>query len=104
MSRQDSPSEEKGSDILSPITSGHYVNVGHPQFVLEGDLTFVGEQGGNGVQATYQDVYGAPVETVNPLGYEVGWWSALFLNITMLIGTGIFSFRECAQRLLECGK
>lgn len=43
---------------------------------------------------TIQDVWGAPVEGKNPLGYSVGWWSALFLNITMLIGTGIFSFRE----------
>ena len=64
-------------------------------FIVEGDVKFVGELGGNGGGATVQDAWGAPVESKSPLGYEVGWWSALFLNITMLIGTGIFSFRKC---------
>lgn len=84
--RQRSPTDEKDSDVFSPVASGHNVDLSHHQFVLDGDLKFIGEQGGNGAQATYQDVYGAPVETVNPLGYEVGYWSAAFLNITMLIG------------------
>lgn len=88
-------SDEKNSDILAPVTSGHNVDLGdQPHFYIDGHLKFVAEQGHNGGGATYQDAYGAPVETTNPLGYEVGWWSALFLNITMLIGTGIFSFRE----------
>ncbi|WWC67390.1 uncharacterized protein I206_101298 [Kwoniella pini CBS 10737] len=74
------------------VTSGHNKDLGVPEFYIDGNVNFVGELGGNGAQATIQDVSGAPVESVNPLGYSVGWWSALFLNITMLIGTGIFSF------------
>lgn len=78
------------ADQEAQVTSGHL----ETHFVLGNGLAFVGEQGGNGADATYQDVNGAPVEKQNPLGYGVGWWSALFLNITMIIGTGIFSFRE----------
>lgn len=86
--------DEKDSDVFSPVTSGHNVDLSQPHFYIDGKLQWVGEQGGNGGGATYQDAYGAPVETTNPLGYEVGWWSALFLNITMLIGTGeSFAFR-----------
>ncbi|KAL1412172.1 hypothetical protein Q8F55_003182 [Vanrija albida] len=64
---------------------------GPREFVEKGGRTYVGEQGGNGAQATYQEAHGAPVEKENPLGYNVGWWTTLFLNISMLIGTGIFS-------------
>lgn len=52
----------------------------------------------DGVQV-YQDGNGAPVEQVSPLGYHVGWVGILFLNISQMIGTGIFSTRE----LLRCG-
>lgn len=69
-------------------------NTGKREFVEKGGLQYVGEQGGNGAQATFQEAHGAPVEKENPLGYNVGWWTTLFLNISMLIGTGIFSTRE----------
>ncbi|WVR04209.1 hypothetical protein IAU60_001209 [Kwoniella sp. DSM 27419] len=78
---------EKDRDYAASVTAA---DTHH--FYISGKDEFVGELGGNGAQATIQDASGAPVETVNPLGYSVGWWSALFLNITMLIGTGIFSF------------
>lgn len=97
MASSPSPSIEKTDHLAdTSIDHGAHINLGHTQgthFVLEKGLKFVGEQGGNGADATYQDVSGAPVESQNPLGYGVGWWSALFLNITMIIGTGIFSFR-----------
>lgn len=67
------------------------------EFVLRGDVAFVGEQGHNGAAATYQTVDGAPVEKESPLGYNVGWWTALFLNVSTMIGTGIC---ECPARKL----
>lgn len=54
---------------------------------------YVGEAGGNDAPSTYQDASGAPVETSSPLGYSVGPVTILFLNISMMIGTGIFSTR-----------
>jgi hypothetical protein len=42
----------------------------------------------------YQDGNGAPVEQVSPLGYHVGWAGILFLNVSQMVGTGVFSTRE----------
>ena len=53
-----------------------------------GDQVFV-----DGV-AVYQDGNGAPVEQVSPLGYHVGWAGILFLNVSQMVGTGVFSTRE----------
>lgn len=53
----------------------------------------IGEAGGNDAPSAYQDASGAPVETSSPLGYSVGPVTILFLNISMMIGTGIFSTR-----------
>ena len=64
------------------------------RYLVAGHEKFVGEQGGNDAPPTYQDAAGAPVESHSPLGYNVGFWTALFLNVCMLIGTGIFSTRE----------
>lgn len=44
----------------------------------------------------YQDGNGAPVEQVSPLGYHVGWFGILFLNVSQMVGTGVFSTREYA--------
>lgn len=46
----------------------------------------------NGVPI-YQDGNGAPVESVSPLGYHVGWAGILFLNVSQMVGTGVFSTR-----------
>ncbi|WOO80303.1 High-affinity methionine permease [Vanrija pseudolonga] len=64
---------------------------GKRQFVIRGDLAYVGEKGENGAEATYQNAEGAPIETTSPLGYNVGYWSSFFLNVSMIIGTGISS-------------
>lgn len=42
----------------------------------------------------YQDANGAPVETVSPLRYHVGWAGILFLNVSQMVGTGVFSTRK----------
>lgn len=91
-------SKEKGSEgdvTVLPAEAGV-----DRQYLVDDKYRFVGEQGGNGAGATYQHVNGAPVETTSPLGYNVGWWSALFLNIAMIIGTGIFSTRRCCVAML----
>ncbi|OXG18472.1 high-affinity methionine permease [Cryptococcus neoformans Tu259-1] len=93
----------KANTFATVNSSSVAEEAGRPHFFIgesSGHGSFVGEQGGNGAQVTIQDVWGAPVEGKNPLGYSVGWWSALFLNITMLIGTGIFSFPSSLLRSL----
>ncbi|KAJ7585652.1 high-affinity methionine permease [Mycena floridula] len=40
----------------------------------------------------HRNVGGAPIEDVSPMGTnDIGWWSAVFLNFSQMIGTGIFS-------------
>lgn len=80
-------------------------NQGHTNSRLE----YVGELGGNDAPPTYQEPGGAPIESNSPFGYTVGPVTILFLNISMMIGTGIYSTRElstignraCANVLTE---
>jgi hypothetical protein len=37
---------------------------------------------------------GAPVEKISPLGYHVDWISVIFLNVSKMIGTGVFTTRR----------
>lgn len=55
---------------------------------------YISEKGGNNAPPTYQDASGAPVESQSPLGYSVGPVTITLLNITMMIGAGIYSTRE----------
>ncbi|KAJ5781295.1 hypothetical protein N7457_006455 [Penicillium paradoxum] len=54
-------------------------------------LRYTTEVGGNTTKATYQEASGAPVEVNSPLGYSVGWVTVVFLNLSKMIGTGVFS-------------
>lgn len=45
----------------------------------------------------FQDPVGAPVEQASPLGYHVGWFGILFLNVSQMVGTGVFSTRTFAN-------
>ena len=54
---------------------------------------YISEKGGNDAPATYQDASGAPIESESPLGYSVGPVTITLLNITMMIGAGIYSTR-----------
>ena len=54
----------------------------------------IGEKGENDAGVTYQSASDAAVEARSPLGYSVGTWTTLFLNMSMIVGTGIFSTRE----------
>ncbi|KAL4749478.1 hypothetical protein BDW72DRAFT_194826 [Aspergillus terricola var. indicus] len=54
-------------------------------------VQYISERGGNDAPPTYQDASGAPVENNSPLGYSVGPVTITLLNITMMIGAGIYS-------------
>ncbi|KAK8043988.1 high-affinity methionine permease [Apiospora rasikravindrae] len=56
-----------------------------------GSLQYVPEAGGNDAPSPYQITTGAPVEDHSPLGYNVGPITIIFLNISMMIGTGVYS-------------
>ncbi|KAF7550350.1 hypothetical protein G7Z17_g5776 [Cylindrodendrum hubeiense] len=57
----------------------------------DGSAHYVVKKAGNDSEASYQDAIGAPVEVDSPLGYSVGPITIIFLNISKMIGTGIFS-------------
>lgn len=61
-----------------------------------GNGQYLGEKGGKNAGTTYQDATGAPVENDSPLGYSVGTITITLLNITMMIGAGIYSTRTYA--------
>lgn len=66
----------------------------------DGDsFKYTNEVGGNTTKATYQEASGAPVEVNSPLGYSVGWVTVIFLNLSKMIGTGVFSTRMCTPKL-----
>jgi len=80
----------KGADTEVGVRS----NDGGPQEVLkEGSLEFTVAQANNGSAPAYQEASGAPVETSSPFGYSVGPVTILFLNISMMVGTGVYSTR-----------
>lgn len=58
-------------------------------------LHYTTDAGGNTSIPTYQEASGAPVEVISPLGYEVGLVTLVFMNVSKMVGTGIFSTRGC---------
>ncbi|TVY33450.1 High-affinity methionine permease [Lachnellula subtilissima] len=66
-------------------------DVGTSDVKIDGSLEFVHEVGGNDSKPSYQEASGAPVESISPLGTQVGWLTTIFLNIGQMIGTGVFS-------------
>ncbi|KAH7145905.1 high affinity methionine permease [Dactylonectria estremocensis] len=57
----------------------------------DGSVHYVVGKAGNDSEVSYQDAVGAPIEVDSPLGYSVGPVTIIFLNISKMIGTGIFS-------------
>jgi hypothetical protein len=81
---------EKGPDQ----SENYLPDYGSDRSVLsDGSLQFTAEEGGNSSKPTYQEASGAPVESKSPLGYSVGWVTIVFLNLSKMIGTGVFSTR-----------
>ncbi|RAH61427.1 high affinity methionine permease [Aspergillus piperis CBS 112811] len=68
---------EQASDTLSVIDDGNL------QYTVDG--------GANSSKRTYQEASGAPIESKSPLGYSVGAVTVIFLNLSKMIGTGVFS-------------
>ncbi|KAF5512992.1 High-affinity methionine permease [Colletotrichum aenigma] len=66
-------------------------NSGHESDVTDGSLHYVVEKGGNNSGPSCQEATGAPVETSSPLGYAVGPVTIVFLNVSKMIGTGVYS-------------
>ena len=69
--------------------------------VSDGSLKYTLEKGGNDSPPSYQEASGAPVETSSPLGYSVGPATIIFLNISKMIGTGVYSTRGYPSVCLE---
>lgn len=68
--------------------------------ISDGSVHYIIKKAGNDSEVSYQDAIGAPVEVSSPLGYSVGPVTIVFLNISKMIGTGIFSTRECKRVLI----
>ncbi|EFX00648.1 high affinity methionine permease [Grosmannia clavigera kw1407] len=59
--------------------------------ISDGGLQYVIEKADNGSLPAYQEATGAPVEHHSPLGYGVGPVTIIFVNISMMVGTGVYS-------------
>lgn len=59
--------------------------------IESGSLTYTHEAGENSSLPTYQEASGAPVEIKSPLRYSVGPATIIALNLSQMIGTGVFS-------------
>ena len=60
-------------------------------FLTEGKLQYAREKGANDSSPSYQEASGAPVEAQSPLGYHVGPITIIFLNLSKMVGTGVYS-------------
>lgn len=59
--------------------------------INQGSFQYAIEKGENNASPSYQEVSGAPVETHSPLGYTVGPITIVFLNLSKMVGTGVYS-------------
>lgn len=66
-------------------------NGSQTDFVTQGNLQYAVEKGQNNSGVSYQEVSGAPVETRSTLGYHVGPITIVFLNLSKMVGTGVYS-------------
>ncbi|KAL5339612.1 amino acid permease-domain-containing protein [Aspergillus crustosus] len=72
-------------------SSGSDAAGGQTEQITVAGAQYIGEKGGNDAPPTYQDASGAPIEGKSPLGYSVGPITITLLNISMMIGAGIYS-------------
>lgn len=98
------PSEKSGG-ADSTVRADPEASDSEPSIIHDGDLAYTRVKGGNGSKPSYQEAVGAPVEADSPLGYHVNWVAIIFLNINMMVGTGVFSTRKLIWALsCSCGK
>lgn len=67
--------------------------------IRDGNLEYVVEQAGNDSPPSYQEAAGAPVETKSPFAYSVGAVTIIFLNLSKMVGTGVYSTRKSCVRV-----
>lgn len=91
-SREDDDDEAAGGNISDTDAA----------VLSDGSLQYTLEKAGNESKPSYQEASGAPVERDSPLGYEVGPITIIFLNISTMIGTGVYSTRMLLIRPLSC--
>lgn len=85
---------EKSGSSSDNLAQVHYDN-SKPEYIVQDGVAYVGEKGENG-GVTYQNAAdGVPVESTNLLRYTTGFWGSVFLSLSRVVGTGIFSTREC---------
>jgi hypothetical protein len=77
--------EQEAIDTTTPV---------YNEEVTDGSLHYVVDKAENGTPPTYQEASGAPVEIKSPLGYAVGPITIVFLNLSKMVGTGIYSTRK----------
>lgn len=91
----------EGSKPTATVSTDLEASDSEPSVIHDGGLAYTRVKGGNGSKPSYQEAVGAPVESKSPLGYNVGWITVIFLNVNMMIGTGIFSTRASTPRLYQ---
>ena len=75
----------------SPPPMNDNSNDGKTAFLSTGSLQYAVEKGGNNSGPSYQESSGAPVESHSTLGYNVGAITIVFLNLSKMVGTGVYS-------------
>jgi len=85
------PFSRRDDAPVDPASLGH--SSSEDSVVSDGSLKYTLEKGGNDSKPSYQEISGAPVERESPLGYQVGKFTIIFLNIGTMIGTGVYSTR-----------
>ena len=76
---------------LQPASSHSIQDSTDTRVVTQGSFQYAIEKGENNSNISYQEVSGAPVETRSPLGYSVGPNTIIFLNLSKMVGTGVYS-------------
>lgn len=66
-------------------------NLNETTFLTEGSLQYAVEKGENNSNPSYQEASGAPVERQSTLGYHVGPVTIVFLNLSKMVGVGVYS-------------
>jgi hypothetical protein len=88
------PFQSSESPQATEVDEGGSSSDSDPSELVAGGTYYVAGKAANNKEVSYQDASGAPVEESSPLGYNVGAMTILFLNISKMVGTGIFSTRE----------
>ncbi|KAL2832969.1 amino acid permease-domain-containing protein [Aspergillus cavernicola] len=81
------------SFFKSPAATTQQAAASDDTIIDGGSLKYTAEAGANSSLPTYQEASGAPIEVNSPLGYSAGHVTLIFINISKMVGTGVFSTR-----------